>query len=284
MINAIIRGPKDETLVWEFPGNYYKLERTLQDIGIREWPGCIHIVDEEDVPISVILYSEDDVGNHLIRMLTEKYTLDDVEFLTEAVAEANELIKKDLYQNIVWDRYDSPRATYQAIHDMTMQAASETETFYFPLSGVVFDEEDYEAENKVGNSFLVTHADEIQDAFCRYTERDTKNMATYYEGSGCSKVLLADWNFEYLNNQLYGKVEVQLTEPLTPEEKDCLKNWISGQNSDGLGEGFEQQDIKTEEGTLCVSFWKPECDYFIYDQEEMDAFTGQDQYPQMGGM
>lgn len=36
-------------------------------------------------------------------------------------------------------------------------------------------------------------------------------------------------------------VEVITERTLTPEESTALSEWISGQNSDGLGEGFEQQ-------------------------------------------
>ena len=33
-------------------------------------------------------------------------------------------------------------------------------------------------------------------------------------------------------------------------------NYISGQYSDGWGEGFEQRDIRVEDGTLAVHFWQ----------------------------
>jgi hypothetical protein len=36
--------------------------------------------------------------------------------------------------------------------------------------------------------------------------------------------------------------------PLTDEESKQISEWISGQNSDGLGEGFEQQSFAEIEG------------------------------------
>lgn len=59
----------------------------------------------------------------------------------------------------------------------------------------------------------------------------------------------------YLYNDEGGYVEVEATRELTEKERDDISDWIRGQNSDGLGEGFEQQsfacypeDCEDEEG------------------------------------
>ena len=41
-------------------------------------------------------------------------------------------------------------------------------------------------------------------------------------------------------------VTVVTNRPLTAEESASFSSWISGQNSDGLGEGFEQQPFAEE--------------------------------------
>lgn len=43
-----------------------------------------------------------------------------------------------------------------------------------------------------------------------------------------------------LDDEQSGHVEVKTNRDLTPEEEHQLTEWISGQNSDGIGEGFEQ--------------------------------------------
>jgi hypothetical protein len=57
------------------------------------------------------------------------------------------------------------------------------------------------------------------------------------------------------NGGLFGVTILALNKPLIPSEFDVLKEYITGQFSDGWGEGFEQRPIKTEEGELFVSFW-----------------------------
>ena len=47
-----------------------------------------------------------------------------------------------------------------------------------------------------------------------------------------------------------------------------MEEW-SGQESDGWGEGFEQREIKIEDGELYVSFWSPDKDFFIKTETEL---------------
>lgn len=61
-----------------------------------------------------------------------------------------------------------------------------------------------------------------------------------------------------------------------------MEEW-QGQESDGWGEGFEQREIKTEEGELCVSFWNSDNDFFIKTEQELKQGQTQDFGMQMGG-
>ena len=282
MINALIQKQNGGTLVWEFPGQMYKLENELQKIGIQQWSARIRLLDDEDNPVSVKLYAEEEIGQHLIPLFSEDDILEDVQNLTEAVRNANPLIREEFRQRIMDDQYSSREDLYQDIWQMTYDGGALTETFYFPLIGSMYDGE-YEEELSVSKHELLWYEDDIRDALNRYLDRDTKNMAEYYDSAGAEKVLLADWKIERIGGELFGKVDVRLTEPLTETETASLKDWISGQNSDGLGEGFEQQEIRTDEGSLYVSFWNGSDDYFIFDQEEMDEYLSH-QGLQIGGM
>ncbi len=78
---------------------------------------------------------------------------------------------------------------------------------------------------------------------------------------------------EEIRGQLYGCVEVTSTAPLTAQEDAAMKEWISGQNSDGLGEGFEQRPIETDYGDIYAHFWNGGDDYFVATEDALDACT-----------
>lgn len=84
-----------------------------------------------------------------------------------------------------------------------------------------------------------------------------------------------DWSFEEIRGQVYGRVDVQLREPLSPEEKLSMKDWIRGQNSDGAFESFEDHGIAAEDGWLTVSFGGDGKQDFLYDRHEMDCYLAQ---------
>ena len=116
--------------------------------------------------------------------------------------------------------------------------------------------------------------DEINAAIEKYSEPDEKHrglMIYYNEDSPVNeKVVSAFPSVEVRNGELVGVLTCQITEPLTDSEMAEFQDWWSGQASDGWGEGYEQQEIKTDEfGTIYVSFWNPS-DSWQIEVEMMD--------------
>ena len=62
------------------------------------------------------------------------------------------------------------------------------------------------------------------------------------------KVRKVTFAAEVRDQKLWGVAECQVTGELTPEELTELKEFVSGQASDGFGEGFEQRDIPVPDG------------------------------------
>lgn len=165
------------------------------------------------------------------------------------------------------------------------RAYGETQYYYFPLSGNISNEdygEDYEADN----SFLAAHAYEIREAIENEQDMLPDNMADYLcsESETGDKLESVAWTVQKLNGKLYGRIDVQLSDSLTESETEELKDELIGQNSDGLGEIFEQHPIRTDEGDLYVSFWQSGSEYFLYDSDEMREYLQNEEmqsYPQM---
>ena len=138
--------------------------------------------------------------------------------------------------------------------------------FYSPLAADFFPNEpdyedefydEYEGYPQDGHE-LLEYETAIRDA----VENDTRDfggdlMQYYHEDDSVrGKVVTAIPSVEVHGNKLCGCLTVELKEPLLDDEQTVLCNYISGQYSDGWGEGFEQRDIRVDDGTLAVHFWQ----------------------------
>ena len=282
MITAIIRN-KENTLVLDFPRSIYDLYEKLQSVGIMRSPKQIPLTDNEDEDIGVKLFSDNDFGNHLLLTLSEDNSLADANLLTYIVQNASEDIKEALEQNILYDQYDSMDKVINAVRQMTQDAGPVKAVFFCPLVGNI-DEGDGDMFT-VGDSYLADSADEIADALNRYTANDENDMATYYnKDDGVSeKLTSAVWSVELHGSRLFGRIDCSLKEALTAEQTEALRDWLIGQCSDGLCEGFEQQPIDTMDGELFVSFWNSGDDYAMMTEDEFEDHL-QNTEMTMGGM
>ena len=68
---------------------------------------------------------------------------------------------------------------------------------------------------------------------------EDEEMVKYYDGPAEDKLVHIQWILEP-NDEGSGFIVVDSKEPLTDEELADVSDFIKGQNSDGLGEGFEQ--------------------------------------------
>lgn len=282
MITAIIRN-KENTLALELPHSIYDIYDKLRSIGIRQPPKQIPLTDNEDEDIGVKLFSESDFGQHLLLTLNEKNTIADANMLTFVVLAVDTDIKEELEQNILYNQYGSMDEVISAVRQMTQDAGPVKAVFFCPLIGNI-DEGDGDMFT-VGDSYLADSTDEIADALKEYTANDENDMAAYYnEDDGVSeKLTSAVWSVELRGGRLFGRIDCSLKEALTAEETEALRDWLMGQCSDGLGEGFEQQPIDTMDGELFVSFWNSGDDYAMMTESEFDDYL-QNTETQTGGM
>lgn len=281
MLKAMITA-KDQTAIVEFPIDQFELHRQLCQIGIQNGAHRVRLTDNEEDDIQVKLFADNDFGNHLIRIFHERDTLDDVHTAVGAIMIAPDAVKEDLEEYILHDQLEGTGHLYNTIRELKEGIAPIVTTFYCPLTAQVHDDE-YGDMNDVGNYEIRAAQYEIEEALERDQNPDF-DMAEYITDhpTAKEKLVSAVWSVEEIDGVLYGRIDCRSAVAFTAEEIEALKDGISGQNSDGFGEGFEQRPISTDEGDMYVSFWHSGDDYYIRTQEEMDEFLGQGM--KMGGM
>ena len=155
--------------------------------------------------------------------------------------------------------------------------------FYSPLTAEFFpDEPDWEDESyneyegyPMDGHDLLQYADAVDEAVKRDIADFNGDLMQYYheDDSVRSKVVSAVPSVEIRGNKLCGCLTVELKETLLDDEQTVLCNYISGQYSDGWGEGFEQRDIRVDDGTLAVHFWQDHDFELKRDVPDMTEFN-----------
>ena len=189
-----------------------------------------------DAP-SVTLTGESELNKHIIAMAGERDTLGELNRAVDIVRNASEHILPELYQRIVSDAYGGFEQMESGVEGMLWDAGQETISFYYPLVGQLDEQDDdgaFEME-RVGASYLSDFEGEIREALIKEQRFDTRNMVSYIDcGEQLRDKLVAMlWDVEVIGDKLYGRTDVRIAEPLTPEEIEVVKQNILGQNSDG---------------------------------------------------
>ncbi|RCH52810.1 hypothetical protein C4885_04030 [Subdoligranulum sp. APC924/74] len=105
---------------------------------------------------------------------------------------------------------------------------------------------------------LLQYADAVNEAVKKDIADFNGDLMQYYHEDDFvrRKVVSAVPSVEICGNKLCGCMNVELREPLNEGEQAALCDYISGQYSDGWGEGFEQREIDVGDGKLYVHFWQ----------------------------
>lgn len=286
MINLIIHR-NNTTAYIPLPAPRVKLAETLSSLGIQERPGLIRCTENKAHGYDVSFSGDTEIERKLINCIEP----------TDVVSNVNELVRR--YEELPFKNQTELAMHLNGAPDYSLfgmfQMIREHQPklietkFYCPITVTVYGRNSYgDADESLNYEEGGRYADRYEYAIRRkmksYCENDECDMAEYFDGCNCAvaKLKSAVWGFESVNGTLYGCIIAKLTEPFTAEEEESFKEWVCGQNSDGLGEGFEQQAIETDDGDIFVSYWNGSDDYFI--DNEMEFNDRINQAMSMGGM
>ena len=177
--------------------------------------------------------------------------------------------------------------------------------FYSPVQGIIdydfnkdmdydsyFDEDAMEELEEIDFEHLaaediVDYQREINQAIRKEwdyeTDEDMGLMHYFAYGSReihknlLKKVTAAYPRIETVGEKAYGVMVCDIEKPLTDQEIKILKDYFSGQYSDGWGEGFSQRGIETSYGVLYLDFWSD--DFYIcllYTSQNIEDFNRTD--------
>ena len=155
---------------------------------------------------------------------------------------------------------------------------AQTVKFYMPLVAESFQYDECGIRDESGSTLdgkeLQGYETEIRKALMdnRMPEESDHGLMHWYDkqDSVSDKVPFVAFDVVNRDHQLWGVAECKVIGRLTAEERESLADFIASQASDGWGRGFEQREIKVDDGILKVHFWNSKCWTIRTEEENFD--------------
>lgn len=170
-------------------------------------------------------------------------------------------IDDDAQFHIRWDNGSGLALRIGEDRFQVLPQEPQTLKFYMPLTAQLYGRDDWGDLEEYGEDLdgrsLRDYQSCIHETMLENQMPEEKSrglMHWYDKDDGVNrKVQSVVFDVESRNGQLWCIAECRMVGELLPEEKETLAEYITGQASDGWGEGFEQRAIKLDEGELYVS-------------------------------
>ncbi len=149
--------------------------------------------------------------------------------------------------------------------------------FYMPLIADLYERNEH---GDFDDSSMLLEGSELRGYEAQITAALVKNrmpeetergiMHWYHETDSVNtKVRSVEFAVDSRGGELWGVAECRVAGELSDTEMDTLKEFITGQASDGWGEGFEQREISANNGgELHIHFWNSD-EWSIQTEQEL---------------
>ena len=160
---------------------------------------------------------------------------------------------------------------------------------YMPLTADLYERNEYgdldDSSTLLEGSELRGYQDQITAALVknRMPEETERGLMHWYDEADSvdRKVRSAVFTVEKRDRQLWGVAECRVAGELSDTELEALKEYLTGQASDGWGEGFEQRDILVDDGCeLYVHLWNSD-EWSIQTEQELFSPKFADGLPEL---
>lgn len=152
------------------------------------------------------------------------------------------------------------------------------------------DDGEYEMQNEsfeIENEVLLGNEEIIRETLRNYesnlgSDYEERGLMAFYHPNDVDdhlseKVQSLRFDIECVGDVVYGVAIVKLMQPITQADEENLKDFITGQASDGLGEGFEQRSTRVGVIEVEISLWNSET-WSLQTADELgfQSMTGMD--------